>query len=255
MADNHYVDPIAGKESELDFAELATLIKWSSINSLAIADDFFELGLTDAFNLRIQGHIGISLISTLNKGEIPPVRLQILDEEEVATAQAVEKRLHALRQLYAATFLVNAGRADVIANIKQPERFDLEDLLIEDERLFITAAGPGSFDLTLITKTLTSLKSLGDIASLFYSEGRQVLLERVRSTTELRKLDVVKKQDEIALNRLNATVDLAQKVAKMKDPCVRQQMEALISIHLRDVGKPPLSLPPPSPDLSEDRDK
>jgi hypothetical protein len=254
MADINYVDPIEGKESELDFVELVTLIKGSSIKSLAIADDFFELGLTDAFNLRIQGRIRVSLLSTLNKGELPPVRLQILKDGEIATAQAVEKRLHALRQLYAVTFLLNAGKANEIANIKQPESFDFEDMLREDERLFITAAGPGSFDLTFITKTLTALKSLGDIASLFYNEGRQALLERVRSTTELKKLDVVQKQDEIALKRLNATVDLVQKIAKIKDPNLRQQTEALISTHLRDVGKPPLSLPPPSPDLSEDRD-
>jgi hypothetical protein len=98
--------------SELDFADLVTLIKGSSISSLAIADDFFELGLTDAFNLRIQ--IGVELISTLNKGELPPVRLRILSDKEDATAQAVEKHIHALRQLHAATFLVNAGRANDI---------------------------------------------------------------------------------------------------------------------------------------------
>jgi hypothetical protein len=100
--------------SELDFADLVTLIKGSSISSLAIADDFFELGLTDAFNLRIYGQIGVELISTLNKGELPPVRLRILSDKEDATAQAVEKHIHALRQLHAATFLVNAGRANDI---------------------------------------------------------------------------------------------------------------------------------------------
>jgi hypothetical protein len=62
---------------------------------------------------------------------------------------------------------------------------DLEDILAEDERLFIAAGGPGSFDLTIIIKTLNSLKSLVKIAPLFYDEGRQALLKRVRSTTDL----------------------------------------------------------------------
>jgi len=58
--------------------------------------------------------IGVELISTLNKGELPPVRLRILSDKEDATAQAVEKHIHVLRQLHAATFLVNAGRANDI---------------------------------------------------------------------------------------------------------------------------------------------
>jgi hypothetical protein len=246
MADINYVDPIDGKTTQLDFADLVTLIKGSSVSSLAIAEDFFELGLTDAFNLRIQGQISVLLISTLNKGELPPVRLQILDEEEVASAQAVEKRLHALRQLYAATFLVNAGRADEIANIKQPEWFDLEDLLAQDERLFVSAASEGSFWLTVVTKTTTAFKSLSNILPFFYSEGRTALLERVRAKTELEKLAVEQKRTDIAFERANKYVDLAQKVAKIKDPWVRAQTERVISSNLVALEKESLALPPPN---------
>jgi hypothetical protein len=172
MPNINYADPFTGRAVELDFADLDTLIKGASIKSSFIADDFFELVLTDAFKLRIQGQqLGIWLSSMLNQGDIPPVRLRILKDGEVATAQVIEKRLHALRQLYAATFLINAGRADEIANFKQPEREDLEDLLAEDERLFVSAASEGSFDLTLVTKTILaflSLKSLSTLSLLFF---------------------------------------------------------------------------------------
>ncbi len=90
MAHINYVDPIEGTKSDLDFSDLVTLIKGSSISSLAIADDFFELGLTDAFNLRIYGQIGVELISTLNKGELPPVPLRILSDKEDATARPLK---------------------------------------------------------------------------------------------------------------------------------------------------------------------
>jgi hypothetical protein len=252
MANINYVDPIEGTTGELDFADLVTLIKGASISSLAIADDFFELGLTDAFNLRIQGKTSISLISTLNKAELPPVRLQILKDGEVATAQAVEKRLHALRQLYAATFLVNAGRADEIANFKQPEWVDLEELLAENERLFVSAASEGSFWVTVVTKTIPAFKSLSNILPLFYSEGRTALLERIRAKTELKKLAVEQKRQDMAFERASKSIDLAQKVAEIKDPWVRQQTERHFSVILGILEKEPLALPPPDQNGAEE---
>ena len=49
------IDPIRERQIELDFADLVALIKGSSVKSLANAEHFFELGLSDAFNLRVQG--------------------------------------------------------------------------------------------------------------------------------------------------------------------------------------------------------
>src|ERR1700731_2666081 len=55
-------------------------------------------GELDAGEESIMAHInymgiGVELISTLNKGELPPVRLRILSDKEDATAQAVEKHI------------------------------------------------------------------------------------------------------------------------------------------------------------------
>jgi hypothetical protein len=139
-----FIDPIQGVHRQLDFAQLVTLIKGSAIKSMALGDDFLELGLSDAFNLRIQG-TDILLMSTLNNGELPPVRVQILDEGEAATAEVVESRIHAFRQLYASTYLVAAGRAEEVARVwKENPEADLErELLNEEERLFVTAASEG----------------------------------------------------------------------------------------------------------------
>jgi hypothetical protein len=134
------IDPSDDKRIELDFAALVTLIKGSSITSMAHSDKFFELGLSDAFNLRVQtdnAEADILLFSTLNKGELPPVRLNIMGDDKVPTAEALEKRIHSLlRQLYATAFLIDAGRSnDVAQALKQNPDTDLEASLLKEEDL------------------------------------------------------------------------------------------------------------------------
>jgi hypothetical protein len=237
-----FVDFINETQADIDFADLITIIKGSSVKSIALADDFFELGLTDAFNLRMNGPPDILLMSTLNKGEHPPVRLQVLGESETPSAKAVETRIHALRQLYAATFLINAGRSEEAGNVLEsnPEA-DLEDLLKEQDRLFIAAASEGSFWLTVLTKTGAAFKSLANIVPLFYEEGRQALLQRVRATTDLKKLNVRQKQIKVA----GELVGLVREIEKIKNPALRQRVQETISSNLSALGKQPLSLPNP----------
>jgi hypothetical protein len=230
------------QQEDIDFGELVTLIKGSSIKSMAVADDFVELGLTDALNLRMNGSPDILLMSALNKGERPPVRLQLIPEGETPTAKAVETRIHALRQLYATTFLINAGRAEEAARIlgSNPQA-DLEELLKEKDRLFIIAASEGTFWLTVFTKTGAAFKNLTNIVPLFYEEGRQALLERVRATTAMKKLDVKQKEIKVA----SQLVELVQKVEKIKDPKLRDRVQEALSSNLSALGKQPLSLPKP----------
>lgn len=209
-----YLDPINDKQVELDFSDLVSLIKGSSIKSMAISDEFFELGLSDAFNLRIETNTveqtntsgpTVFLSSTLNKGQLPPVRLKIIQDREIPTAIVLEKRIHALRQLYATAFLINAGRTqDLVNTLEQSPSADLEtSLLRERDRLFITAASEGSFWITLLTRTKAAFKTLSLIGPMFYDEGRQALLERLRATTELKKLDVKAKQWQISFDQSN----------------------------------------------------
>jgi hypothetical protein len=194
MPNIFYIDPFDNRQIELDLADLVTLIKGSSITSMAHSDTFFELGLSDAFNLRVQAdnrEADILLFSTLNKDELPPVRLRLMAEEEIPTAATLEKRLHALRQLYAVAFLIESGRTDEVAQaIEQNSETDLEALLNEEDRLSVRAASVGSFWITLVIKTKAAFSTLSLIGPLFYDEGRQALLSRVRATTELKWLEV-----------------------------------------------------------------
>jgi hypothetical protein len=236
-----FSDPIRGTQFMLDFAELVTLIKGSSIKSMAIGDDFFELGLSDSFNLRIQGQPDISLISTLNKGERPPVKLRIIAQGKTPTAEDVEKRIYSLRQLYAIAFLVNAGRTKEYAILRINLSANFEARLNKKDRLFITAASEGSFWITVLAKTGAAFKSLSSILPLFYDEGRQALLERMRATTDLKKLDVQQKEIKVASN----FVDLIGKIDKIKDPEMRTRVQQALSANMSALGKRPLALPKP----------
>lgn len=247
MDDITFIDFINGQEAKLDFGALVALIKGSSIKSLAISEDFFEIGLSDAFNLRIQGHPEIMLISTLNKGELPPIRLQIIKDDEAATAEAIEKRLHLLRQLYAIAFLINAGRSEEVVHLleKNPQA-DLEAELLKDEdRLLIKAASEGSFWLTVLTKTKAAYTSLSCIASLFYDEGRQALLKRVRANTELKKIEVEQKKVDLNFRQATNLIELIQKIEKIKDPHIRETVRNTLSSNMEASGKQPLALPEP----------
>lgn len=236
MANITFLNPIHDQQYEMDFAELVTLIKGSSIKSMAISEDFFELGLSDAFNLRIKGRPEIFLTSTLNKNERPPIRLQVIPEGTAPLAETVERQIHSLRQLYAIAFLINAGRSDEIARtLKSKPNADLENLLNKKDRLFITAASEGTFWLTVVTKTGAAFRSLSNIVPLFYNEGRQALLERMRASTDLKKLEVATK-----------FVDLVHKVEKIKNPVVREQVRQALTSNMHASGKQFPALPKPT---------
>ena len=79
-------NPFAGSSYETDFATLVSVVKGTCIVSLADSDRFIELGLSENLMLRIEGGEGLTvratLISTLNPGEVSPVRLQLIAEGE-----------------------------------------------------------------------------------------------------------------------------------------------------------------------------
>ena len=119
--------------------------------------------------------------------------MQLIPEGDAPTAVAVEQRIHSLRQLYATTFLVNAGRSEELGRaLTSNPNADLESLLNEKDRLYISAASEGTFWLTVLTKTKVAFRSLTTIVPLFYVEGRQALLDRMRANTALKKIAVQK---------------------------------------------------------------
>jgi hypothetical protein len=71
-----------------------------------------------------------------------------------------------------------------------------------------------------LLKALLNLRSsLAAVFCVFYREGRQALLERAKARTDLDKLAVREKRMEIESQR----IELIQKVAKIKDPYLREK--------------------------------
>lgn len=253
MADIKYFDFATNFGKSLDFADFIALVNGSSITSLAVADDYMEFGLSDGYNLRIDRGNNVTLFPTTNKGDTPPLRLNIIASSEIPTAELVESRLHAIRQIYAINFLIDAGReGDLVKAISSADStLDLEDLLHADDKLLIKSASTGSFWLTLAAKSTAAWSSLKGIAPLFFDEGRQAVVERVRANTELTKLEVDKKRLEVGMQRANGMIDLYNKIEKIKDPAIKEQMKAELSRNILATGNTLPALPAPTIPPSE----
>ncbi len=152
-------------------------------------------------------------------------------------------RIHALRQIYAISLLIDAGRENEIAKaFSENGSVDFESLIDDEDKLFINAASTGSFWLTVTTKSTAAFKSLTNIFPLFYDEGRQAVLERVRANTELVKLDVDKKHLDIQMQKANGLIDLYNKIEKIKDPAVKDLMKAELTKSIAESGHTSLAL-------------
>ena len=73
-------------------------------------------------NIRLEngeddGPVQISLFSTLNVDDVSPVRLQLINDGEAPAAALVERRLRGLRQVYAITLMLDAGRGEELATV------------------------------------------------------------------------------------------------------------------------------------------
>jgi hypothetical protein len=183
--------------------------------------------------------------------KILPTRLRLIVNDETPTAQLVESRLHALRQIYAISFLVDAGReANIAKALDDSISYDLENLIEAADRLLIVSASQGSFWVTVTAAMGAPFKSLMNIVHLFYEEGRHAALELAKARTELAKLDVDKKRLDIRTQKVKAMIDLYNKIEKIKDPTVKNQIKAVLSENIIASGNTPPSLPPDDNNVS-----
>jgi hypothetical protein len=216
-------NPFAGTGYETDFADFVSIVKGTSIVSLADSDGFIEFGLSESLMIRIEsderGTLRVTVISTLNPDEVSPARIQLVAEDEEPSAALVENRLHNLRQFYAITLLLNRERGEELAAaLRRNPDVDLEQLLLrDDERLYLQAAGRGTWWVTAVTKIGKAPQAALNTLSLVYGEGREMLLERVRAGTDMKKAEVDLKRAETDLKEAEAEAKrIANDVARRK---------------------------------------
>ena len=246
------LDPRAGTQVEVDFADFIDIAKGATIRSAATGDDFVEIGLAEQINVRLQvssaGGLQVTLMSTLNEGDIPPIRLRIIEADEIASAALVESRIRALRQSYAIAYLLQNDQAELLQGaLAADPNADLESsLLPEGERLFISAASAGSFWLTIVTKSAKAYKVAKHALALPYKEGREALLRRVEADTRLRELAVDEKQLDLGMKRVKGLVDTLNSIEKVKDESSRRVLKEAFLENLGQLDASEiLSLPSP----------
>lgn len=222
--------PRRGQSFEIDFGTFVSIINGSTIVSLAGSDGFIELGLSENLQIHIEsginGGLHVSVYSTLNPEDIAPVRLRVIAEGKEASAALVEKRLYAIRQIYAIAYLLNKDQEAVLMRgLNMGGEFDFEELLSIEERLYIQAAGPGSFWVTIASKIAGAGQKALNTLSLIYGEGRELLLRRIRAVTEkmeseaeLERIKVAREKFNLAEQRTSGIIDLINKVERIKDP-------------------------------------
>ncbi|MDP2807665.1 MAG: hypothetical protein Q8O74_05960, partial [bacterium] len=90
-----------GPETQIEFQDFISIVLGLSIKSAADWDkDRVELGLSGNLMLRVwwtPNGLKLNLLSTTNKGEIPPLILSFADEKERPTIDILERRLRGMR--------------------------------------------------------------------------------------------------------------------------------------------------------------
>jgi hypothetical protein len=119
-------------------------------------------------------------------------------------------------------------------------------LLKEEQRLYLQSAGPGSWYVTALSK----VKGAGTLSlqtlSLMFSEGRTLLIERVRLGNEIKREELRKHQIDNYQAASKVVFYIANKIDKIIDKDrledVRNRLSELIG-SIRNDDK--LLLPPP----------
>jgi hypothetical protein len=220
-----YLDSRQNTRQELRFDEFISLTEGCSIKSMASGDGFIEIGVTGDMNLRFEGRgpdVTVSVVSTLNADDIPSIRLQLSDESGPPSAMSVETQLHSLRQLHAlAVLALNERLPEAARELASDENVDLERLIDEDDRLFLSSASEGSFWMTLVTKTKDAFVSVHAAIPLFFKESRQHVIESARAVKDGAHLDNDKKRLDLQYDEMNKAIDLLERVQSMQDPTAK----------------------------------
>lgn len=223
-----------GEPAGSDFGEFINTISGRSIVSGADwGNDRVEFGLSGDGMIRVfwkPDGLEVNFLSTTNPDEIPPLILQLVDEERRLPARLLEKRLFGMRQLYALVRLADTDRLNVLEGGLE-KIHDLEDFLSDDEQLYVECLAPGSWYLTVWSKAKGSYKSLVKTVALVYSRGREALLSKLEAEARLKNLEAEEKEFELFAKKLDYTLGLAE---RLESEPARKAIEERVVAGLED---------------------
>jgi len=204
-----------GETQGSNFGEFISIVSGRSVVSDADwGKDRFELGLSGDGMIRVfwtpEG-LHVNFISTTNKGEIPPLILQLVDEERRLPARVLEKRLFGLRQLYAIIRLADTDRLALLEENLESVR-DLENLLEPEEQLYVECLAPGSWYLTVWSKLKDSYLSVVKTVALVYGRGREALLSKLEAEARLKELQAEEKEFDLFTKKVDYSMALSEKI-------------------------------------------
>jgi hypothetical protein len=205
---------------------------WSNDRLAGGHGDRLELGLSGDGMVRVfwtPHGLEVNYLSTTNNDEVPPLIIQMVDEDRRLPARLLERRLFGMRQLYALVRLIDTDRIDLLeANL---DIRDLEDLLSEDDLLYVECLAPGSWYLTVWAKAQDSYRSILKTVALVYSRGREALLVKLEAEARLKNLEVEEKDFELFTKKLDYSLAISEKLGSDK---ARKAIEARVMNGLED---------------------
>jgi type I restriction enzyme, R subunit len=175
----------------------------------------FELGLSGEAMIRVSwtaNGLQVSVVSTTNPGDVPPLMLRLAVDGQRMSLRAVEEKLRALRTLHAVAHLLATGRGtELSAALDKNDFADPDSLLDDDDALFIETISPGSWVLTFWTKARESYRSLLNVVAMVCTRGRDAMLRKVEAEARIKELEVEEKEFKLATSRLDYGLALATK--------------------------------------------
>jgi hypothetical protein len=215
---------------EITMDELNTLVAGSSIRWVkeSIGECVFKT--SDDFLVAITPNGDDLKIEVQNHGFLSHFRFNIPAAGSSPRAFTIERRIHALRQLYALFFLLIEGREEVL--LAEPEYVDVDleqTFLSEDDGLQISDIGIGSLWVTLRNWTEGGRKAIVWLAAILTDQGREALTRRLLAETRSKELAVRHQELTFEFDRANKTIELVNKIEKIKDPAVKERVIRIIS--------------------------
>jgi len=233
---------------EIPFEAFVDLFKGVAIRSAATGERFFELGLTNDFNMSFvgsgTGDLDVVIQSTVNRDDVGATPFFIAALGEELDSAEVERRLFAMRQLYTLYVLAQENMQDALAIIaRRGGQVDYEQRLLPDDyRVRLVSIGPGSVVAIATALAKRGREHVRSFFASFYPEGRRALLDTARASADLKQLEVEKRRLELDVERGNALIDLATRIEQMPDNRVKKRLRQRLEASLDDLENQNLSL-------------